>query len=228
MRRRRLIALITVGAVLILSLSAELIVRSTLAAKVSENAAKALHATNVDTGIGATPALADVVSGRIATVSLHTTTASLCRLTNVDISVTLHDVSPFATPPAAGHTDATVLLTPETLAGVLATATVQPDPAAGVLRVRLGPGGLVDAAVRPVLDGHILSLTTESPRIAGQPVPDSLTQLFADGSGLTRHDLGGLPMGLTATGVAVTDRGLALTLAGGHTELPASTPPTTC
>jgi hypothetical protein len=101
MRRRRLIALITVGAVLILSLSAELIVRSTLAAKVSEIAAKALHATNVDTGIGATPALADVVSGRIATVSLHTTTASLCRLTNVDISVTLHDVSPFATPPAA-------------------------------------------------------------------------------------------------------------------------------
>ena len=238
MKRRPSIALISVGTLLTLTLGAEVTAHTLIDHKIGTIAGRAFEASHPNVSIGSTPVLVDLASGQISKVSVDSSSATICQLSGVDVSATLHDVgisSDDGQGRSVGHTHATLILGSTALQSAVATKnsklaaalTISTDPANDLVHVKIGPGGLVDVAERPSLDGQTMKISLESVTVAGRPVPTSLATQLTGGSSPNERSFTELPMGLKATGVAVTDAGIAVTFDGGATHLPTAAQPTT-
>ena len=228
-RRARLVIVIAAASLVAAAGAAEAVARTVLTHKISSAAGRALSASHVDAGIGATPALADIISGQIPQVSIKAGPTNLCQLPLVGVSATLHGLSTAShgsRGPTVNSIDATISLSAATIAGAVARGSggreapaVTPDPAHGLLDLSVGPAGLIEVAERPELHGQQISFVTESVSVGGRPAPDGLAQRFTAGSGTAGRDLGHLPLNLTATAATVTSTGLSVTLHGGPATL---------
>lgn len=91
--RTRLIALITLIALTTAGLGAEAVARASVTGNIEVAARSALHTRDLEVTLGTAPALLDVLSGSITTVSIDAESATVCRLADFDVAAIVHDLS---------------------------------------------------------------------------------------------------------------------------------------
>ncbi len=221
--RRRLYLLLAIGLAtcVVLAGAANIDAGHVIRDGISAAAGKRLTGP-ISVGIGATPALADAVTGHISAVIIHASSTTVCNLHGVNAEATLTDVHRSHGQLAVGGVTADMLVTTQALASLLpssyGTATVTADPSAGILRIGIGleppgfqPGGLQ-------LHGGTIQLSPAGMSLRGQPVPARLRDTIT--SHLTiRRTLSGLPLNLTPRSLAITDAGLQVNLTTGPATL---------
>ena len=218
-RRRRRSFLLAGGlaASLVLALVAEIVTGQVISHRISAAASKRLTGP-VSVSIGATPALADLITGHISAVTIHAPSTTICRLRSVDAQATLSDVHRSNGRIAIQGASADMVITAQALAGLLpgsfGPATVTADPAAGILRIGAGPGGLLQVQETAQLRGDTIQLSPAAISLNGRLVPGSLQDMIT--SRLTiRRTLSGLPLNLTPRSLAITSSGVRVSLASG-------------
>lgn len=140
----------------------------------------------------------------------------MCHLRDIDATVWLDGVHRAHGDTAVQGASADVVLTTQTFTGLLGnagTATLTPDPAAGDLRIRMGPGGIVQVAEKPQLHGRVIEFTATGVRLMGRPVPPAM-QGKITGMLTVKRQLTRLPLGLAPSSVAVTGDGIKIHLTG--------------
>ena len=230
--RRRLYLLLAIGLVgcVVLAGAADIAAGHIIRDRISAAAGKRLTGP-ISVGIGATPALADAVAGHISAVTIHAPSTTVCSLRGVDAQATLTDVHRSHGQMAVGGATADMLVTAQTLVGLLpggyGTATVTADPSAGILRIGIGPGGLLQIQETAQLHGDTIQLTPAGVSLRGQPAPASLQDAIT--SHLTiRRTLSGLPLDLTPRSLTITTAGLQVDLAAGPGTLASAGSARTC
>jgi LmeA-like phospholipid-binding len=230
--RQHAIVIAIVAAIVVTALAAgELTARQTL----EDRIATALQATvggSVSVGIGATPALVDLAKGSISNVSVTVDGLHACKLGDVTLTASFQHVTRSGAQVRIASSQARMLLPPSAITAALgqanprlSQATVQPDPATGTLAIALGPGGVLTADERPVLDGDAVRFAPEGVLLNDAPAPASLARSLTAKAAFT-IPLPYLPMNLTARSVQVTRDGLVLIATGGHATFgPGSGPP---
>ncbi len=226
-----------VAAVLVLLVVAEFVVRAVVGAKVDDLARSTFGVSHVHTGIGARPALLDVLTGSLAEVRVRADGVTVCSLEDVRADATLHRVSVFGGGDgrAVASTDATIDVGTAALKQALvaqvpvaANAVISTDPAAGVLKLTLSSVVALVVVERPLLSGTRIEFTTVSATLNGRSVPPASVTALVGGSGVLQRDLAGLPLDLRPTRVAVTADGIRLQLHGGSAHLTGQRLPLTC
>jgi hypothetical protein len=230
--RRRLYLLPAIGlaACVVLAGAANIAAGHVIRDRISAAAGKRLTGP-ISVGIGATPALADAVTGHISAVTIHAPSTTVCNLRGVDAEATLTDVHRSRGRMAVRGVSADMLVTTYTLTGLLprdyGTATVTADASAGILRIGIGPGGLLQIQETVQLHGDTIQLSPAGMSLHGQPVPARLQDTLT--SHLTIHrTLSGLPLNLTPRSLTITTTGLQVALAAGPGTLTGAGSARTC
>ncbi len=224
-RIRRILAVSVVLALSVAFCAAEVFARDKVRAMIMDSARRTLHTTALTVDIGPSPMVFNLVTDRISAVSIAAKDASLCQFGSVDISAVLHDVSVFGGP-TASHTDATVTMNLNAIRQALSEANGM-DAAMlsvtthdGLIRLNAGPTRKLTVELVPALDGSDLVFTIRAMAIAGHPVDARQVSAFSRGGSIQRRrSLVGLPLGLTAKSIKVTDSALMLYLTGGRAQL---------
>jgi hypothetical protein len=217
--RRRLRFLLAVGLAACLALAgvAEIVAEHVISHRISAAAGKRLTGP-ISVSIGATPALADAISGHISEVTIHAPSTTMCNLRNVTAEATLTDVHRSHGRIAVQGVSAEMTLTAQTFAGLFrgtnGAVTVTADPSAGVLRIGIGPGGLLQVEETAQLHGDTIQFSPVGMSLYGRSVPAGLQGMIT--SRLTvRRTLSGLPLNLTPRSVTITGAGLQVGLVAG-------------
>ncbi|MFQ6398419.1 DUF2993 domain-containing protein [Nocardia sp. KC 131] len=79
-------------------------------------------------------------------------------------------------------------------------------------------GGLAQLQVQPKVTDGVVQIDTKSAQLLGMGLPTDLVQGIVD---VFSQSLQSYPLGMKATDIKVTDDGIEVKLAGGHTELTA-------
>ncbi|MGQ4596959.1 LmeA family phospholipid-binding protein [Nocardia sp. R6R-6] len=101
----------------------------------------------------------------------------------------------------------------ETLGGMV--SSVRSSAGSGMLTLAV-LGGLAELQLKPQIKNGTVEVETMSAQLLGIGVPADLVQSIVD---LFTRSLQSYPLGMTATNLQVTDSGVAVKLAGGHTQL---------
>ena len=184
-------------------------------------------------GIGARPALVDLASGSVPTLTVHAADVNVCKFSGATIDATFHDARRQNGHLAVSSSQASILLPPAAISSLLGTrlgggmtASVVPVPATGQLDVSLG--GLIDIYEQPGLKNGMLTFTPTSVGMGGFAAPAGLAGGLTTKAAFTQK-LPNLPLALHAQTVTVTADGLLLGASGSASApQPAkSTAPTT-
>ena len=169
-------------------------------------------------GIGARPALIDLASGSVPTLTVHAAGVNVCKFSGATIDATFHDARRQNGHLAVASSQASILLPPAAIESLLGTrlgggmtASVVPIPSTGQLDVRLG--GLIDIYEQPGLKNGMLTFTPSSVAMGGFAAPAGLTGGLTTKAAFSQK-LPNLPLALHAQTVAVTSDGLVLGASG--------------
>lgn len=169
-------------------------------------------------GIGGRPALIDLASGSVPTLTVHAADVNVCKFSGATIDATFHDARRQNGRLAVASSQASILLPPAAIATLLngrmgagMTATVVPVPASGQLDVNLG--GFVDLYEQPKLSNGALSFTPASVGIGGFAAPAGLAGGLTSKAAFSQK-LPTLPLAMHAQTVTVTADGLLLSASG--------------
>ncbi|MEZ0095807.1 LmeA family phospholipid-binding protein [Streptacidiphilus sp. EB129] len=230
LRRRRVVTVTSVLALtaVVAAGTGELTVRAVIQDRVAKAAPALGGAVTVHEDGG--PVLWDVVTGRIPGLEISSDDAQVGPLPQVTVQARLEGIrlGGGAASVSATHAEVTV---PTRSIGVavqaavpsMAVTSVTTQPAAGTIVVAIGPGGVGQLTLRPVLADGRVSLTVAGLTVFGRSVPSaSLGGLGGGaGSGLSSGRQT-YPLGLRATSVQLLPTALRVTLTGGPTPLPAA------
>lgn len=232
-RRHRAAAVTSVvlTVVLLTAAVAELAARTLLHSRLSTVAGRALgrgSAVDIEGG----PALLALFDRHLDAVTISNDDATLGRIPGVSVRARLED--PRLTADRSGtvartHADVEVPAaalqhmagTPD---GRLPVTAVHLDDRADTVTLDLGRGGLGQATLRPRLQDGRVTLHLAGVEILGSPAPARLVDRIQNG--LTSRTGVDYPLGLKATTLDVTTRGLAVGLDAGPARLPAGREPT--
>ena len=169
-------------------------------------------------GIGARPALIDLATGSVPTLTVHATGVNVCKVQGATIDATFQDARRQNGHLTVASSQASILLPPTAIASLVdarlgtgMTATVIPDPATGRLDVRIG--GLLDLFEQPGLKNGTLTFTPASVGIGGFAAPAGLAGGLGSKAAVSQK-LPVLPLAMHAQTVTVTADGLLLGAAG--------------
>jgi len=218
-RRRRI--LITAALTVAIAGAAEMSTRIWLENTLSSATAPLLGG-HASVGIGARPALIDLATGSVPTLTVHAAGVDVCKIHGATIDATFHDAQRRNGRLAVASSQASILLPPQAIASLLdarlgagMTATVTPDPSAGQLDVRIG--GFVDLYEQPGLKNGTLTFTPASVGIGGFAAPAGLAGGLSTKAAVSQK-LPALPLAMHAQSVTVTSDGLLLDAAGSASE----------
>ena len=174
-------------------------------------------------GIGMRPALVDLASGSVPTLTVHAADVNVCKISGATIDATFHDARRQNGHLAVASSQASILLPPQALASLLSarlgggvTASVVPVSSSGQLDVRIG--GLIDLYEQPGLkNGTTLIFTPTSVGFGGFTAPAGLAGGLTTKAAFSQK-LPNLPLALHAQSVTVTPDGLLLSASGSASE----------
>ena len=185
-------------------------------AKIGSVASHRLHA-HAEISLGGGLALADAVNGRVPSVHVHATSATLCSISSATVSATLTNLHSEPSGFAVSSTDAQITLNPASLTGLIAgrapSATAQADPAQDTIDVHAGPADAIALALRPQLNHNRLTFKLTQATILGRPLPTAPTRRLQSELGHGSR-LDKLPLGLSPQSVTVASQGLQIRLSG--------------
>jgi hypothetical protein len=213
------VAVITAGALTV----GELVARHMLENRITTALRPTVRGT-AHVGLGATPALADLLKGSISTVTVTVPQMRTCAFGGVNLSASFADVTHTGRQVHTTGTQADMLIPSTAIATALAShnpqlgqATVRPDPATGTVTVSLQLGSFpVSVDERPALDDTTLRFTPADVLVNGTPAPAGLARNVASKASFTLQ-LPKLPIGLTPRSARVTPDGFEIVAAGGPT-----------
>ncbi|OBA71704.1 hypothetical protein A5641_10330 [Mycobacterium sp. 1554424.7] len=225
MRAKRTLALCIVLMLSMALCAAEVVARDRVRVMVTDSARRVLNTAALAVDIGSSPMLINLVSDQISAISIVAKNASFCRLSGIDVSAVLHDVS-VSRGPTVSHTDVVITMNPTAIQHALAEAT-RTDPATvsvatddGLIHLHTGPSGKLTVDIAPEIDGSDLVFMPRSMALDGHPLdPQVVSALDRSNRVQRRRSLAGLPLGLVATSVKVTNSALMLYLTGGAAPL---------
>lgn len=228
LRRHRTaaIAVITLIALLLTAALAELIARTVVHSRIENAAGQALgRSSDVDVDGGLS--LFALFDRHFDAVTISNDHATLDRLPDVAVTARLEDVR--LTGKSSGsvaHVHADVQVPAASIqdmvsasGGQIPVTAVQLDEEADTITLTFGQGGFGQATLQPRIEDGQMALHLEHAEVLGNPAPDQVTDQIRDG--LADRTDAQYPLGMQATSVDVTDTGLAVTLDGGPTTLPA-------
>ncbi|MEV7520452.1 LmeA family phospholipid-binding protein [Streptomyces sp. NPDC091371] len=222
---------------LVLTVTASVLLAAVLATGVAEFAARGVIrdrvaaaapalGDGVAVGVGDGWALWDLARGNIPRLDVSTEDARVGRLTDVRVQARLDDVR-LGERATVGGTHARVTASTRSIAAAIReaapsvpVAAVTTDPERGTVLAAVGPGGVGQLTLRPVLADGKVTLAVDGLTLFGRSVP-------ADRLGLADGALGSragvpkdYPLGLEATSVRVQADGVQIALTGGPSPLP--------
>ncbi len=214
-RRRILIAAVLTAA--LAGTAAEVSARIWLENGLS-GATSSMLGGHASVGIGARPALIDLASGSVPTLTVHAAGVNVCKIAGATIDATFHDARRQNGHLAVASSQASILLPPAAIASLLGTrlgggmaASVVPVPSTGQLDVRLG--GLLDIYEQPGLKNGMLTFAPSSVGMGGFAAPAGLAGGLMTKAAFSQK-LPNLPLALHAQTVTVTPDGLVLGASG--------------
>ncbi|MFA7761940.1 LmeA family phospholipid-binding protein [Streptomyces sp. NRRL S-448] len=224
--RRRTVLTITVAVVLLAVVAtgaAEYTVRHHIQSRVAK-AAPGLG-DEVAVGVAGGSALWDLAHESIPRLDISSDDARVGRLSQVRVRARLDDVRLGGTT-TVGGTHADVTVSTLSLAAAIrdavpsvAVAAVTTDPAKGTVLADVGPGGLGQLTLRPVLADGKVTLAVDGLTLFGRSVPTDRLGIGAGGFGPQAGAPKEYPLGLAATSAEVRPDGLHVSLTGGPSTL---------
>jgi LmeA-like phospholipid-binding len=166
-------------------------------------------------------ALWDVMNKHISSVNITSSNAHFGPLSQVSVQARLDNVrlggkammsgahAEF-TIPAQSIGDAVQAAVPS-----IPVASVATDPASGMIAVAVGPGGIGQLMLHPVITGGKLSLPVAGLAVMGRSLPPGSLGKAGRGLGPVSGVQRAYPLGLKATSLQVLPDGLQVTLSGG-------------
>jgi len=228
-RRRSTILICTlVVAPLLVGGVAELIVRSVIEHRIEHSVAKSLG-PDADVDISGS-ALVGLMTKHLDHVTITSDDARLGKMPGASIKAQLNDVrigggsggaTVASTHAEIGLTSDDIMNMVTSSAGRLPVSSVTADQASGTVQLGVG-GGMARIDLRPELTKGRVEFTVAGAQIMGRPAPEATLDKLKNsfGNAGTKDDAP-YPLALRATGVAVTESGVRITLDGGRTELKA-------
>uniref|UniRef100_A0AAU2JLZ5 DUF2993 domain-containing protein n=1 Tax=Streptomyces sp. NBC_00049 TaxID=2903617 RepID=A0AAU2JLZ5_9ACTN len=228
MRRRRALAVTAVVVLVAVAATAaaEFTARGMIRSRVAE-AAPGLG-EDVAVGVAGDWALWDLANGSIPRLDISSDAARVGRLSEVRVrarldgvrlgeSATVSATRAEVTAPTRSIADAIRAAAPSVAVGAVTT-----DPAKGTVLAAVGPGGVGQLTLRPVLADGKVTLSVDGVTVFGRSVPLGRLGLsdgaLGEASGVPKE----YPLGLRATSVDVRTDGLHVDLKGGPADLPAA------
>ncbi|MFF4421761.1 LmeA family phospholipid-binding protein [Streptomyces sp. NPDC001549] len=224
--RRRTALTITVAVVLpavVATGAAEYTVRH----HIHNRVAKAAPGLGDDVAVGVAGgwALWDLAHESIPRLDISSDDARVGRLSQVRVRARLDDVRLGGTT-TVGGTHADVTVSTQSLAAAIreavpsvAVAAVTTDPAKGTVLADVGPGGLGQLTLRPVLADGKVTLAVDGLTLFGRSVPTDRLGIGASGFGPQAGTPKEYPLGLAATSAEIRPDGLHVSLTGGPSTL---------
>ena len=210
-----LVAVVAAGA-------GELTARNVIQNRIAKAAPAALGSVTVNEGGSA---LWDVMNKHIATLDISSSTAHFGPLSGVSVQAQLDNVRLGGKARMSGaHAVFTVPAQSignavQAAVGSVPVTSVTTDPASGTIAVALGPAGIGQLTLHPVISGGKLSLPVAGLTVFGRSVPPSSLGKAGRGLGSAAGSQRAYPLSLKATSLHVLPDGVQVTLSGGPGNL---------
>ncbi|WP_405922273.1 DUF2993 domain-containing protein [Streptomyces sp. NBC_00122] len=224
--RRHLVLTVTT-AVLLVAVVATGAAEYTARNRIRDHIAQAAPGLGDDVAVSASGdwVLWDLAQESIPRLDISSDDARLGPLSQVCVRARLDDVR-LGEKTTVGSTHVQVTASPQSIATAIRTAapsvpvtTVTTDPANGTVLAAVGPGGVGQLTLRPVLADGKVTLAVDGLTVFGRSVPTSRFGMGDGALGTERGALKEYPLGLKATSVHVRPDGLHVTLTGGSSTL---------
>ncbi|GAB4589440.1 hypothetical protein Ntsu_72720 [Nocardia sp. IFM 10818] len=178
--------------------------------------------SQIDVSFGWKPLLITMFDGKVGKVTVDSDDTKFGPAVGMVVHATFHDIEvkdQGRQGGTIGSSSADVTWSNDgitkTLGGLVSDTTS--DPAAGTLKFAV-LGGLAELQVQPKVVGDKVEVETMSASLLGFGLPTDLVSGIVD---LLSQSLQSYPFDMKPTSVKVTQNGLAVTLDGGRSELPA-------
>lgn len=218
-RRTLVIALVTVVVLLAAALvGGEAYARHTVANCISSQFEREMD-SKIDVGFGTKPVLLTWMDGSLPQLDVTSDGAKFGPAVGMQVEADFNDVQLAdngggTIGSSAAHVTWTNEGISETLKGLV--SQVRSSEATGDLTMGM-IGGIAQMQLRPEIQDSKVDVQMRSAEILGIGIPNDLAQSVVD---MVSEGFQNYPLGLEPTAVEVTDAGVEVELAGGHTELP--------
>ncbi|WP_040799008.1 LmeA family phospholipid-binding protein [Nocardia higoensis] len=220
-RRTLVIALALVATLLVTALvAAEAYARHRISNCISDQFEQQMG-SKIDVGFGPKPLLLTWVDGKVSSVTVDSEGDKFGPAVGMDVHAKFEDLEMADDGSGTvGSSSAEVTWSDEGIAETLGGLVSGVKSSASKDTITLDVlGGLAQLEVRPQVTAGAVDVQTMSAQLLGFGLPTDLVSGIVD---VFTQSLQSYPMGLQATGIEVTDDGIDVTLAGGHTELQAT------
>jgi hypothetical protein len=216
---------VVVAALLLTTVIAEFAARTLLHDRLAAAAGRTLGKDS-EVEIEGGPALLDVLDRHLDAVDISSDDATLGRVPDVSLHARLDDIRMTGAHSATvAHTHADIEIPADSLEELasgpgsrLQVTGVRLDDRADTLTLDL-QGGLGRATLRPRIEDGRLTMRLTAVEVFGRPAPEQVVDRL--GARLADRTRARYPLGLRVTKADVTGAGLAITLDGGASRLPA-------
>ncbi|MEV0298004.1 DUF2993 domain-containing protein [Nocardia sp. NPDC050710] len=222
-RRTLMIALAVVTALLAtLVIGGEAYARHQMASCISKQFEQEMG-SKIDVGFGAKPLLVTWIDGKLSTVTVDSEGDKFGPAVGMVVHAEFNDLEVVDNGRGGGtvgSSSADVTWSNQgirdTLGGLV--TGVSSSSSSGMLTLDV-LGGLAQLQVQPIVKNGAVEVETKSAQVFGVGLPTDLVQGIVD---IFSQSLQSYPLGLKPTDIKVTDNGIDVKLAGGHTELAAA------
>ncbi|GGK50949.1 LmeA family phospholipid-binding protein [Nocardia camponoti] len=221
-RRTLLIALGVVAALLVAAVvGTEAYARHKISSCISNGFEQSMG-SRIDVSFGPKPMLLSYVDGKVSSMTIDSEDNKFGPAIGMNVHAQFNDVemkNRGADGATIGSSTATVTWNnagiQQTLTGMV--SGVKSSASTGLLTLDV-LGGLAQLEVQPKVVNGTVEIETKSAQFLGLGLPTDLVQSIVD---TFTTSFQSYPLGLKPTSIKVTDDGLKVDLAGGHTDLPA-------
>ncbi|MBH0778303.1 LmeA family phospholipid-binding protein [Nocardia bovistercoris] len=224
-RRTLVIALAVVATLLAGALiGGEAYARNRMADCISKQFEQEMGST-IDVGFGAKPLLVSWIDGKVSAVTVDSEGDKFGPAVGMVVHAEFHDLEMKDGGKGGGtvgSSSAEVTWSNEGIAETLGglVSGVKSSSTTGMLTLDV-LGGVAQLQVQPQVRNGVVTVETKSAQLLGIGLPTDLVQGIVD---VFSQSLQSYPMGLKPSEIKVTDKGIDVRLAGGHTDLPAAEP----
>ncbi|HEY5858513.1 MAG TPA: DUF2993 domain-containing protein [Aldersonia sp.] len=227
-KRRRLTVIVGVVVLLLVAalVAAEFYVRNDVKDCLSSQFSQEIG-SQVDIGLSAKPVLWQALDKQVPYVEIESADSTFGEAQDMTVRARANDID-ISDEDAVTIGSSTADVT-WTTTGILATVQAQTfgglvtkvtsSAADGTLTFAIGPEGLAQLVVRPVIDAGLVRVETVNAQVLGFGIPTDLVNGIVE---VVANGLQNYPLGMSPQTVTVTDTGIEMSLAGGAYQLPPS------
>ncbi|MBD0324495.1 MAG: DUF2993 domain-containing protein [Aldersonia sp.] len=222
-----IVVLVVVVALAAVLVGAELYYRQSVKSCLAEQLEAELG-TQVDVGLSPKPVLLQAIDKRVPYLTVDSADSSFGPAQDMQVHVRANDIDLDGAEQGAASIGSSTADIAWSDVGILATVQeqsfgglvsgVSTSATDGTLTFDVGPAGLAQLVVRPMILAESVDVETVSAEVLGFGIPTDLVDGIVETVG---RSLQTYPLGMTPQSLDVHDNGITMSLAGGAYQLPA-------